>query len=31
MLQIVGHILGNYGFEVSLVAGEPISIYLGTC
>ena len=30
VLQIVSHILGNYGSEVSLVVGRPIPIYLVT-
>lgn len=31
VFQIVSHILGNDGSEVSLVAGGPIPIYLVTC
>lgn len=30
VLQIVSHILGNYGSEVSLVAEKPIPVYLVT-
>lgn len=31
VLQLVSRILGSHGSEVSLIAREPIPIYLVTC